>query len=230
MTKLRAKLFQMNRSIIQTEDGSHTLYVPELDEHFHSTHGAIQESNHVFIKNGLLKCNKPEITLFEVGFGTGLNALLSIINKGNKMINYISIEKYPLNETEYSTLNYCDLLGKEWDETFKKMHESEWGKSININSNFTLTKIQADLENYNLKNLPPFDLVYFDAFAPSKQEKMWKEQIMQKIAGNTSPHGIFATYCAKGEVRRSLMRSGFNMQRLEGPPGKKEMLYGEKDV
>ena len=218
----------MHRDIIHTEDGSHTLYVPELDEHFHSTHGAVQESNHVFIKNGLLKCAKSEIVIFEVGFGTGLNALLTLIHKGNRKVHYISIEKYPLNEKEYIQLNYCDFLEPEWNEVFQKLHRSEWGKTIEINPDFKLTKLNADLKSIELSGLPLFDLIYFDAFAPSKQPDMWEYSIMQKIAEHSAMQSVFTTYCAKGEVRRTLIKSGFTMQRLEGPPGKKEMLYGEK--
>ena len=218
----------MIRTIIETEDGSHTLYVPELEEHFHSTHGAIQESNHVFIKNGLLRCCKNEIKLLEVGFGTGLNALLTLINKGDKIIHYFSLEKYPLSINEYSQLNYPKLANGEWEQEFNLMHSCAWNKPVEIVPGFVLIKINEDLTTFDF-NLPLMDLIYFDAFAPGKQPEMWEESILSKIASQTSDGGVFATYCAKGEVRRSLIRSGFNMQRIAGPPGKMEMLYGEKD-
>lgn len=220
----------MERSIVLTEDGSHTLYVPEINENFHSVHGAVQESNLVFIKNGLLRCQKKTICVFEVGFGTGLNALLTLMNKGEKFIHYISIENYPLSEIEYKQLNYCELLGENWEVSFEKMHHCDWDDTIEIVPDFKLTKLKADITTYNLAGLPAFDLIYFDAFAPGKQPEIWKEGILRKVAENTSNKGIFVTYCAQGEVRRSLIRAGFEMQRIAGPPGKREMLYGEKLV
>ena len=218
----------MQRQIISTEDGSHTFYIPEMDEHFHSVHGAIQESEHIFIRNGLLRCSKKKIFIFEAGFGTGLNAFLTLVNRGDKEINYCSIEKYPLTPKEYEKLNYPQLLGASNNGIFLRMHRCGWNKPERIIQGFNLLKIKADLLETNLTDLPFFDLIYYDAFAPSKQPELWDEKILTAIASHTSRHGIFITYCAKGEVRRSLTRCGFKMQRLAGPPGKKEILYGEK--
>lgn len=218
----------MERKIILTADGSHTLFVPELDEHFHSVHGAIQESMHVFIQNGLNAATKDELCIFEVGFGTGLNVLLTLANQGQKHIRYFSIEKYPLTEAEYSKLNFADLLSDQLAGQFQKMHACSWNEAHVIAPDFELTKLGSDLTTFNVSALPAFDLIYFDAFAPNKQADMWSEEIFRKLAEHTNFGGLFVTYCAQGEVRRKLIRSGFNMKRIPGPPGKKEMLFGEK--
>ena len=218
----------MQRKIISTEDGSHSLYVPELDEHFHSVHGAIQESTHVFIRNGLFKCNKKKVIVLEVGFGTGLNALLTLANREDREIHYFSIEKYPLNEQEYGQLNYPDLISGNTKNIFLEMHRCKWNKTQEIASGFKLTKLKADFSDFDFESLPLYNLIYFDAFAPGKQPEMWQEMIFMKLARHTLPEGRFVTYCAQGEVRRKLIRCGFNMQRIPGPPGKKEMLTGEK--
>jgi tRNA U34 5-methylaminomethyl-2-thiouridine-forming methyltransferase MnmC len=216
------------RKIIITADGSHTFYVPELKEHFHSIHGAIQESNHVFIRNGLFKCNKQKLVVLETGFGTGLNVLLTLLHKGEREIRYFSLEKYPLSANEYNRLNYPDLIPGNTQSLFLTIHQCEWNKEAEIVPGFLLTKLQADLTDFSFKHLPCFDLIYFDAFAPGKQPEMWSEPVFSKIAEHTSQGGIFVTYCTQGEVRRTLTRAGFFMQRIPGPPGKKEMLFGEK--
>ena len=218
----------MERKIILTADGSHTLFVPELDEHFHSVHGAIQESMHVFIQNGVNASTKDDLCIFEVGFGTGLNTLLTLANRGEKHIRYFSIEKYPLQEEEYKQLNFAQSMSDELAELFQKMHACNWNEPHFITPNFELTKLSSDLTTFNVSALPGFDLIYFDAFAPNKQADMWSEEIFRKLATHTNFGGIFVTYCAQGEVRRKLIRSGFNMKRIPGPPGKKEMLFGEK--
>ncbi|PTN07523.1 tRNA U34 5-methylaminomethyl-2-thiouridine-forming methyltransferase MnmC [Mangrovibacterium marinum] len=218
----------MDRELILTADGSHTLYVPALNEHFHSVHGAIQESMHVFIKNGLQRSTKQELCIFEVGFGTGLNALLTLANKGERNIRYFSIEKYPLTEAEFSQLNFSRQFPDELSAPFEQMHQCPWNKAQQIAPGFELTKLDADLTIFNFNILPQFDLIYFDAFAPNKQADMWSEALFATIAAQTRAGGLFVTYCAQGEVRRKLTRSGFDMQRIPGPPGKKEMLFGQK--
>lgn len=218
----------MERLIITTADGSHTLFVPEMNEHFHSVHGAIQESMHVFIRNGLEQCAGLEITVFEVGFGTGLNALLSLVHMGNRQIRYYSIERHPLNEAEYHNLNLARQLSPDLEPYFVAMHRAPWNQCAEIKPGFTLCKIEDDFPDFSTAGLPLFDLIYFDAFAPDKQAEMWDEAIFAKLSAHTSPGGVFVTYCAKGEVRRRLIRSGFNMKRIPGPPGKKEMLFGQK--
>ncbi|MGQ8336170.1 tRNA (5-methylaminomethyl-2-thiouridine)(34)-methyltransferase MnmD [Sunxiuqinia sp. A32] len=218
----------MERKIQLTEDGSHTLYLPQMEEHFHSTHGAVQESMHVFINNGLMKTEQNPLTIFEVGFGTGLNAFLTLIQQGNREVRYYSIEKYPLSEEEYLMLNYPKMISKNDVDVFLKMHRCPWNQLCGITPNFHLHKIQGDLQHIQLTDFPEFDLIYFDAFAPGKQPEMWTHDILDKVSNHTKKGGVFATYTAKGEVRRTLISNGFNMKRVPGPPGKKEILFGEK--
>ncbi|MGE4587546.1 MAG: tRNA (5-methylaminomethyl-2-thiouridine)(34)-methyltransferase MnmD [Mangrovibacterium sp.] len=228
MAKFAPMEHDLQRRLMLTEDGSHTIYVPELEEHYHSVHGAVQESVHVFIQNGLQRCQKQKLTILEAGFGTGLNALLSLAGRGKRDIHYISLEKYPLDESEYSRLNYSRFVPGTTQEQFLQLHLSAWNKPVEIVKGFRLYKLKTDLTKTNLSSLAPVDLIYYDAFSPRKQPEMWEETLFRKIAACTADEGIFATYCAQGEVRRRLNRSGFRMQRLAGPPGKKEMLFGEK--
>lgn len=220
----------MKRELILTEDGSHTLYLPEMEEHYHSIHGAIQESRHVFIEAGLMKVNLKEISILEIGFGTGLNALLSLLALKNKEIKlqYFGIEKYPLLQEEYEALNFGHLLGVKASNELQKMHESPWNQNFKLTEAFMLHKIHSDLHTCDLTQYPLFDLIYFDAFAPNKQEDMWSPDIFLKIFQQCKPGAILVTYCAKGSVRRDLKAAGFSMERIPGPPGKKEMLRGIK--
>ncbi len=220
----------MERKIIITEDGSHSLYIPEMDENYHSVHGAIQESVHVFIKAGLRNCDKENINILEIGFGTGLNALLTLQEAigSEKKIHYTGIEKYPLEKKEYEMLNYSEILGGEMTQYFLKMHESDWDVDIDISNNFALRKIKTDLTTYNFEKEACFDLVYFDAFAPNKQPGMWNTDIYSKIFETCTQGAIFVTYCAKGIVRRELQSVGFKVERMEGPPGKFEMIRAIK--
>jgi tRNA U34 5-methylaminomethyl-2-thiouridine-forming methyltransferase MnmC len=220
----------MNRHLIITEDGSHSLFVPELDEQYHSTHGAIQESNHVFIDSGLRMCTKNNLVVFEIGFGTGLNAFLSFIEseRTQQKLNYIGIEKYPLFPNEYRELNYAAQTNIGFDIFFQRIHNCSWGKRNKISSNFSIQKICSDLRNIDFETLPFFDLIFFDAFAPNKQPDLWQEAIYQKIYDHSNKGAILVTYCAKGVVRRDLQNSGFHVERIKGPPGKKEMLRAIK--
>ena len=220
----------MRRELRITEDGSHTFYLPDMDENYHSTHGAIQESKHIFIEAGLKRINKSDITIFEVGFGTGLNALLTLLEaeKLKININYFGIEKYPLSDAEYSNLNYAGLLGANCQKAFLELHSSAWETNQIIAPNFQLTKLQEDITTFTFEQMPFFDLVYFDAFAPNKQEGVWEKKIFRKIYERCNDEAILVTYCAKGSVRRDLQDVGFTVERIPGPPGKKEMLRGIK--
>jgi tRNA U34 5-methylaminomethyl-2-thiouridine-forming methyltransferase MnmC len=217
----------LNQLII-TSDGSHTIYVPDIDEHYHSVHGAIQESNHIFIKNGFEICKADPLNIFEVGFGTGLNALLTALKclSGNKEVNYTSIEKYPLYEHIVRSLNYSDYAGENAKEIFQVIHSVPWNISVNVCKNFNLKKIEADLTTYTISGR--YDLIYFDAFGPDKQPEMWTREIFDKIASITNRQGIFVTYSAKGEVRRALKSRGFEVTLLPGPPGKRHMISSVK--
>ena len=219
----------MNRKIVTTKDGSSTLFWPEMDEHYHSIHGAIQESKHVFINAGfshLIDRNKNEsISILEIGFGTGLNALLTLLkaNQNATQVNYHSIELYPLNSNEVESLNYSRVLNLKEEELtfFNQLHQSDWNVKEGVGSYFTLTKHLMDIQDVNFEH--EFDLIYFDAFAPSSQPHLWTIDIFEKMYRALKEDGIFVTYCAKGQVKRDLKTVGFKIEALQGPPGKREM-------
>jgi len=219
----------LKRKIIITEDGSHTLHIPELNEHYHSIHGAIQESTHIFIKTGLHAfASSQNISILEVGFGTGLNALLTYkeAQTAGQKIQYTGIEKYPLLPNEFRHLNYATEISPNFIEIFKQIHEVPWASHQAISPNFLLQKIKADLLNFETKN--HYDLIYFDAFGPDIQPKLWTEAIFNKMFSLLNSNGKLVTYSAKGQVRRNMLASGFKVERLPGPPGKREMLRAIK--
>lgn len=220
----------MQKVFVITEDGSQTIYLPEMDEHYHSTYGAVNESLHIYIEQGLLGIARKEISILEIGFGTGLNAYLTycFAQQNGLSINYYSLEKYPLKEQEYSLLNYPIQVFPEHAHQFNRLHEAEWDNLVVISDNFKLKKINTDLLTFDFQGFPPVDLVYYDAFAPSKQPAMWSDHILHKVAANIIKDGIFVTYCARGAVRRALSDAGFTMERIPGPKGKKEILRGKK--
>lgn len=220
----------MDKEFVITEDGSHTIYLPEIDEHYHSTHGAVQESLHIYINEGLLQFVNKQISVLEIGFGTGLNAFLSYIyaQKHNISVKYWSIEKYPLAETEYKTLNYTTGEFAEFTSVFEKMHLAPWDTDVVISPDFTLHKIQADLTTHSFNFSSPVDLLYYDAFAPNKQPDLWTDDVIKKVCDHVGEGGVVVTYCAKGTVRRAFAAAGFQMERLPGPPGKKEIIRGKK--
>ena len=214
--------------LIKTGDGSHTIYVPDLDEHYHSIHGAIQESTYIFIKNGFEVCKADPLNIFEVGFGTGLNALLTAIRSfpGNKEVNYTAVERYPLDKKIINSLNYNDYTGENAGNIFHLIHSASWNIKVNICKNFNLEKIETDFTAR-----PPsgrYDLIYFDAFGPDKQPEMWTREIFNWIAAITNKRGILVTYSAKGEVKRNLRACGFDVTLLPGPPGKRQMISAVK--
>ena len=213
-----------------TADGSHTLFIPALDEHYHSTNGAIQESKHVYIETGLHCCRKSHVTIIEIGFGTGLNAYLTLedIINTDKKIHYLSIEANPLPYEVAEKLNYPNQLNAEDADLFVKLHQAAWNNTVKITHDFSLTKIEADLTQFDFNLIPGIDLVYFDAFAPDKQPEMWSQEIFDYLYSLMNDDAILVTYCAKGEVRRRMQHSGFMVERLPGPPGKREMLRAIK--
>ena len=215
----------------KTADGSHTLFVPELNETYHSVHGAIQESQHVFIKNGLRYfIDKKSVSILEIGFGTGLNALLTLLATENssQMVNYVSLEKFPLSNELVQQLNYPTQLKLDTDQKkiFNHLHICEWNKLTPITNNFNLLKINKDLTDFHTTT--NFDIVYFDAFAPEKQAELWISEIFLKIYNFLKPGGILVTYCAKGVVKRTIKSVGFQLETLPGPPGKREMIRALK--
>jgi tRNA U34 5-methylaminomethyl-2-thiouridine-forming methyltransferase MnmC len=217
--------------IITTSDGSHSLLNESLHETYHSVHGAIQESQHVFIRNGLdyfLRQNTASVvSILEVGFGTGLNALLTMLyaEEHAKKIVYTTIEANPLEEEIWSKLNYCETLGR--PEYYQALHRSKFDSEISLHRDFTLQKLYCTLEKSALA-AQAFDVVYFDAFAPSKQPELWDLSVLTKIFHAMKQRGIFVTYCAKGQLKRDLASLGFKVETLHGPPGKKEMVSAMK--
>lgn len=220
----------MSLEIITTADGSNSLRNIALDETYHSVHGAIRESVHVFIENGLMSFigkHKGDISILEVGFGTGLNALLTMqcARAHRQKVNYTAIEPYPLSEDIWSSLNYSVTLN--CADEYNSLHRSPWQVGTTLDPYFELLKVQATLQRAK----PPagwFDLVYYDAFAPSKQPELWELPMLEKVVATLRPGGVFVTYCAKGQLKRNLRDLQLNVETLPGPPGKKEMVLASK--
>lgn len=222
----------MKREVVKTSDGSTTIFLPELDENYHSTHGALQEAIHVFIENGLKHCEADldRIRIFELGFGTGLNALLTLLHH-QKPVDYFGLEAFPVEKELLDQLNYAETIVEERaTDLFHKIHASEWGKPITIEEGFTLEKVALKIEELKDEQLNgSFDLIYFDAFGPRAQAELWEPEIMQKMADLLRPGGVLVTYCAQGQFKRNLKGAGFSIERLPGPPGKREMTRGVKN-
>ena len=214
-----------------TADGSSTLYNQSLDEHYHSIHGALEESLHVFIRMGFLNFvdsfkDAKYINILEIGFGTGLNCILTFIENliVNIPLNYTALEPCPLDMELISNLDF-NLNSSQLD-IFKSIHQSSWEESIAINEQFNLEKFTIGLHDFNANKL--YDIIYYDAFAPRKQPELWKVDVFSKLFNLTSTNGVLVTYCAKGQVRRDLEKVGYSVERLKGPPGKREMLRATK--
>ena len=219
----------MKREIIITSDGSTTIHIPSWNEQYHSKHGAIQEAYHVFIKNGFDLVAKDEFSILEIGFGTGLNAFITLIEaaKKNKKINYVGVEAYPVREDELLSLNYVsELETRNLSHKFEEMHLSPWNSKQTVTEFFDLTKRQQFIHNITDESV--HDLIYFDAFGARVQPELWTEEIFGKMYTALKPGGELVTYSAKGSVRRAMQAVGFEVSRLPGPPGKREMLKGVK--
>lgn len=222
----------MKREIITTADGSKTIKIVDWNEQYHSVHGAIAEALHVYISAGLTYLHQQfpdldQINLLEIGLGTGLNAYLSTVATKNspKEVNYTAVEAYPVNEEEYSSLNYAELYGKD-PELFLKIHKSPWFKMTSITENFNLTKQQRLFSEIDFHG--EFNLIYFDAFGPRVQPELWSEAIFSKMYTALKPNGILVTYSCKGDVRRAMLAAGFKVEKIPGPPGKREMVRALK--
>ncbi|MCC8186176.1 MAG: tRNA (5-methylaminomethyl-2-thiouridine)(34)-methyltransferase MnmD [Bacteroides sp.] len=219
--------------IEQTADGSATLFVPAMEEHYHSVKGARSESKHIFVESGLLCSTADPAHVLEIGFGTGLNAMLTLEASGRtqRKVIYTALELYPLEWNTVKALKYSE------DPLFRQLHHCPWEESVRITETFELRKHQTDVtrlspESEWLFSVPSgFDVVYFDAFAPEKQPEMWKKQLFDKLYVIINKGGVLTTYCAKGSIRRMLQDCGFRVERLPGPPhGKREILRATKPL
>lgn len=220
------------KRLIITGDGSNTLFEPNLNEHYHSTNGALQESELVFLHYGFrcLDANLPEINLLEVGFGTGLNALLTVMEakKQRRKVNYVAVEPYPVENEFIEKLNYPENIGTpEALGYFRKLHGAGWDYPSFLSDYFILSKIKATLAEISLRE-NQFHLIYFDAFSPAAQPELWTEEIFQKLYKCLNINGILVTYSCKGDVKRSLKAVGFTIEKLPGPAGKREVLRAVK--
>ncbi|MDR0755246.1 MAG: tRNA (5-methylaminomethyl-2-thiouridine)(34)-methyltransferase MnmD [Prevotellaceae bacterium] len=214
--------------IVKTADGSHTVKIADIDEHYHSVNGALSESLHVFINNGFYYVNKNRFNILEIGFGTGLNAMLTFMEaeKSDRIAEYTALELYPVDKEIFCKLNYAEILNVDSNKYFLPLHTCEWNKSIELSKNFTFKKINIDLNKYTDDKL--FDVIYFDAFAPDKQSELWSERIFEKMFSILNNGGILVTYSSKGEVKRSMRSVGFTVKRLQGAAGKHHMIRAEK--
>lgn len=213
------------RELQLTADGSHTLFIPEMDEHYHSVNGAVQESRHVFIEAGLHRLSREKLRILEIGFGTGLNAFLTLLDT-RIPVEYYAIELYPLSFDMIRPLNYGQIICPEKEDSFFSLHATTWNIPVKITDLFILHKIQGDSNTCTFPE--DIDLVYFDAFAPDKQPEMWNQAIFNKLYRPMTDNGILTTYCAKGSVRRMMQEAGYSVERIPGPPGKREMLRATK--
>ena len=219
----------MKREIIQTLDGSTTIQITDWDECYHSRFGAVQEAKHVFIKNGLSLFENKEISILEIGFGTGLNAFVTYLEsqKWKLAINYVGVEGYPVSSEEVVSMNYVSELNAESKrKIFEKMHNCNWEEKIVLRDDFVLTKRNqffADIEDIEI-----FDLIYFDAFGYNVQPELWSTAIFKKMYNSLKTNGVLVTYAARGVVKRSMIEVGFKVEKLAGPPGKREMFRAVK--
>jgi len=235
----------LKRRIITTADGSKTIHIEAWNEQYHSKHGAIAEAYHVFIKMGLhylchsvlparqaggVSESHNRLSILEMGFGTGLNAFITMLEarKHHIQVDYNGIEAYPVSSDEISALNYPELISSEYRNIFEELHQVSWEVRHELSDNFSFTKRKQLFEE--LKDRDQYDLIYFDAFGPRVQPELWTEAIFENMFNALRSKGVLVTYSAKGSVRRNMQKVGFTVERLEGPPGKREMLRARKEV
>jgi tRNA U34 5-methylaminomethyl-2-thiouridine-forming methyltransferase MnmC len=222
----------LKRKIITTADGSKTIHIEDWNEQYHSKHGAIQEAQHVFIKEGLQHYSannkSTSVDILEIGFGTGLNAFLTLLEADNikSKINYVGVEAYPVSMYDINQLNYVELISAENETVFNKLHTVSWEKEHEITSKFKLQKHQQFFSE--IKDNNAFDLIYFDAFGARVQPELWSKSIFETMYKALKPNGVLVTYAAIGEVKRNMKALGFMVERLKGPPGKRHMLRATK--
>lgn len=220
----------MKKEIILTRDGSSSIFLPELNETYHSRFGAIQEAKHVFIKNGLSLFNDKSVSILEIGFGTGLNAFITFLEtlETHQNINYVGIEAYPVAIDVINNLNYVSVLNATaYQSIFEEMHQSGWESENSIASHFSLTKRKQKFEEISDSNA--FDLIYFDAFGFDVQPELWSEIIFKKMYDALLPNGVLVTYACRTSIRKAMINAGFRVEKLQGAPGKREMLRAFKE-
>ncbi|MFL9843755.1 tRNA (5-methylaminomethyl-2-thiouridine)(34)-methyltransferase MnmD [Flavobacterium rhizosphaerae] len=220
----------VKREIITTEDGSVTIHLPEMNESYHSKFGAIQEAYHVFIQHGLSLKSKEDISILEIGFGTGLNAFITYIENVNnkRLVHYTGIEAYPVDIEEAGKLNYPQQLKQGlYKDVFIKMHDSPWGAAITLSNGFTLHKRRQFFQDIVDESV--YDLVYFDAFGYHAQPDLWSPEIFKKMYTALKPGGILVTYACRTVIKNAMKQAGFLVEKLPGPPGKREMLRAIKN-
>ncbi len=221
----------MQRLIQVTADGSTTIHIPEWNENYHSKHGAIQEARHVFIKNGLQVFGEGPISILEIGFGTGLNAFITWLETKNRKCDtdYVGVEAFPIKAEEFQAMNYAQQLQAVCDsDVFLQMHNLEWEKTHRLSDNFKLTKRKQLIEE--IRDHEAFNLIYFDAFGYRVQPELWTEDVFSRMFRALKPGGILVTYAARGVIKRNMLAAGFSVEKLEGPPGKREMFRASKSA
>lgn len=222
----------MKREIITTADGSKTISLPDINENYHSTHGALQEAKHVFIEAGLKQrlSDSKSLSILEIGFGSGLNAILTVreVNNLSNQINYVGLEAFPVDSKELEALDYLSLENlKDLDSQFQKMHSDEAQYGVEISSNFNFKRVEEKLHDWQPQN-DSFDIIYFDAFGPRVQPELWTEEVFYKLNNSLKEDGFLVTYCAQGQMKRNLKATNFKIECIPGPPGKREMTRAFK--
>jgi tRNA U34 5-methylaminomethyl-2-thiouridine-forming methyltransferase MnmC len=219
----------LKREIIITSDGSTSIHLPEWEENYHSKHGAIQEAQHVFIKNGLSFCKGQSVSVLEIGFGTGLNAFITFLEsqKNKQQVNYVGVEGFPISIEEVLQLNYVkQLKANQFELAFNLIHTSNWEENVTISNTFRLNKRKQLFNEINDQN--QFDIIYFDAFGYRVQPELWSVEIFTKMFNALKEGGILVTYACRRSIKNAMKEAGFTIEKLAGPPGKREMLRGWK--
>ncbi|MEQ1732640.1 MAG: tRNA (5-methylaminomethyl-2-thiouridine)(34)-methyltransferase MnmD [Bacteroidia bacterium] len=221
----------MQREIITTADGSKTIQIVDWNEQYHSVHGAIQEAMHIYITAGLLSIKKQNISILEMGFGTGLNCFLTLEQalKNKLNINYTGIEAYPVTNLEHKALGYAAVMDTSITNYLSAIETCNWNDTIAIHPSFLLHKVHASFEAW-LAPANTYDLIYFDAFSPNLQPELWTTDMFNKMFRVLKPNGVLITYCAKGQVKRNLKETGFTIESLPGPVGKREITRAHKQA
>ena len=218
----------MKHEIIQTNDGSTTIHLPEWNESYHSKHGAIQEAYHVFIKNGLDSFQGISISVLEIGFGTGLNGFITYLEskKNKQSVDYVGVEAYPVDLDVAMKMNYPDKIDATQSLVFKQIHECNWEQKIQISEYFSLTKRKQFFQD--IQDVAAFDLIYFDAFGFRVQPELWSDAIFATMHKALKPNGVLVTYACRTSIKNAMLSAGFSVEKLVGAPGKREMLRANK--